>query len=136
MSAFFSPGEQLIGRSLSVEHVGPLVRYVCGQMMISPDVPASELTFVDDAHRAVYVLLEVVGEAWKPHSHILVIPQVRVLPARPNSQLASIESVNANIEIVDQVAVTSLEIILRNPSSSPMERMPTRGFFMPQTASP
>lgn len=63
----------------------------------------------------------VVGEAWTPHSHILVVPQVRVIPARPSAQLAIIESVNANIEIIDQVAVTALEITLKNPSNSPME---------------
>lgn len=56
------------------------------------------------------------GPAWN-----VIIPQVRSVPVRPNSQPVVLSSVSSNLKITDQVATTTLTMVLTNPSSRPQE---------------
>lgn len=60
-------------------------------------------------------------EAWISSAANIVIPQGRTIRTRTGIEAVGIQSVHADISIEDQVATTTLEIVLSNASGSALE---------------
>lgn len=67
---------------------------------------------------AQQVDVQVTIRPWAPN---VVIPQRRVVPARPQVGTVQITAVHADVRITDQVAVTTLDVHLRNPTGQRLE---------------
>ena len=63
----------------------------------------------------------IVGESWVSRATVVIVPQVHPIPIRRELPVVTIAAINAKVDISDQVATTTLEITLDNPTDRAIE---------------
>jgi Ca-activated chloride channel family protein len=79
------------------------------------------LALLTAAPAAAFAQLSATSEPWTTSARNVIVPQRSIISVRPGGEVVQLSAVKAEVVITDQVAVTTLDITVTNPTSRPME---------------